>query len=347
MKRKLLFGILAVLIFAMLFIGWKFFGPAVSTPSGEFFYIKTGSDYATVKKELETQRFLNAGSFFDLTSRILKYNQVKPGRYKLNKGMSLVNLVRMLRNGSQAPLNFVVTKIRTREALAGRVGRMFECDSMEMINFLNNADSLRAFGFDSNTVMAAVMPLSYTMKWNTTAGRIFRQWNNSFQQFWTKDRRQKAAALGLTAIEATTLASIIEEESNKAADKPKIASVYLNRIDKGMPLQADPTVKFALKNFELRRILRGHTQTVSPFNTYVNKGLPPGPICTPAIETTEAVLNTPKTEYLYFVANSNFDGTHIFTSNYEDHMKYARLYQQELTEWMKRRDSTQAAEQSK
>ena len=347
MKRKLVFGILAVVIFAAAFVAWKFFGPAVNTPSGEFFYIKTGSDYATVKKELTRQKFLDAGTWFDYTSRILKYQQVKPGRYKLKKGMSVVNLVRMLRNGNQAPLNFVITKIRTKEALAGRVGKMFECDSLQMIHFLNNADSLRPFGFDSNTVMAVVMPLTYTMKWNTTAGRIFRQWNTSFQQFWTDERRQKAKNLGLTAIEATTLASIIEEETNKATDKPNIASVYLNRINRGMPLQADPTVKFALKDFELRRILKGHTQTNSPYNTYVNKGLPPGPICTPSSATIEAVLNTPQTSYLYFVANSNFDGSHIFTSNYEEHMKYARLYQQELTEWMKRRDSTQAAGQSK
>ncbi|HEX6192455.1 MAG TPA: endolytic transglycosylase MltG [Chitinophagaceae bacterium] len=347
MKRKLVFGILAVLIFAAIFIGWKFFGPAVRTPSGEFFYIKTGSDYATVKKELTQQKFLDAGAWFDYTSRMLKYKQVKPGRYKLQKGMSVVNLVRMLRNGNQAPLNFVITRIRTKEALAGRVGRMFECDSLQMIRFMNSADSLRSFGFDSNTVMAAVMPLTYTMKWNTTAGRIFRQWNNAYQQFWTDERRQKAKNLGLTAIEATTLASIIEEETNKASDKPNIASVYLNRINQGMPLQADPTVKFALKNFELRRILRGHTQTISPYNTYVNKGLPPGPICTPSLESIEAVLNTPQTSYLYFVANSNFDGSHIFTSNYEDHMKYARLYQSELTELMKKKDSIKNAGQTK
>ena len=147
--------------------------------------------------------------------------------------------------------------------------------------------------------------------------------------------------MGLSPSQVYILASIIEEESNKKDDKAKIASVYLNRIEKGMPLQADPTVKFALKDFELRRILRGHTQTVSPFNTYINKGLPPGPICTPSLESIESVLDAPKTEYLYFVANSNFDGTHVFTTNYDDHMKYAKLYQQELTIWMRKRDSLQ------
>ena len=136
--------------------------------------------------------------------------------------------------------------------------------------------------------------------------------------------------IGLKPIEVVTMASIIEEETNKKSDKPNIASVYLNRIKNGMPLQADPTVKFALKKFELKRILQGHTQTVSPYNTYVNKGLPPGPICTPSIESIEAVLGAPATEYLYFVASSNFDGTHIFTTNYDDHLKYAKIYQREL-----------------
>ncbi|HEX5654191.1 MAG TPA: endolytic transglycosylase MltG [Chitinophagaceae bacterium] len=342
MKRKFLFGIIAVLLFAIVFIAWKFMGPAVSTPSGEFFYIKTGSTYADVKDNLIRQKFIGGATWFNWTSTILKYEKIKPGRYKLSKGMSIVELVRMLRNGNQARVNFVITKIRTKETLASRVGQYFECDSADMIRFLNSPDSLRPFGFDSNTVMASALPLTYTLNWNMTAGKIFRQWHTAYKNFWTEERIQKAAQKGLSPVEATTLASIIEEETNKKSDKPNIASVYLNRIKKGMPLQADPTVKFALKNFALKRILRGHLQSTSPYNTYRNTGLPPGPICTPSEETVEAVLDAPSTEYLYFVASSNFDGTHVFTTNYEDHLKYARLYQQELTTQMKIRDSLQA-----
>jgi UPF0755 protein len=341
MKRKFVFGILAVILFAGAFIGWKFFGPAVSTPKGEFFYISTGATFQDVQKSLESDKYLNNTTWFDMASRALGYNTIKPGRYKLKKGMSIIDLVRMLRNGAQSSVNFVITKIRTKEVLAGRVGRMFECDSIEMIRFMTSPDSLKAYGLDSNTVMAAAMPLTYTLNWNNTAGKIFKQFFNAYQNYWTAARKEKASQVGLTPVEVVTLASIIEEESNKKEDKANIASVYLNRIAKGMPLQADPTVKFALKDFELRRILRGHTQTVSPFNTYINKGLPPGPICTPSLETIESVLNAPKTEYLYFVANSNFDGTHVFTTNYDDHMKYAKLYQQELTIWMRKRDSLQ------
>ena len=343
MKRKFVFGILAIIIFGLAFIGWKFFGPTVSTPSGEFFYIKTGSDYEDVKNDLVSQRYLGGSFWFDQASNILKYKTVKPGRYKINKGMSVVDLVRKLRNGNQTPVNLVITRVRTKEIMAGRIGRMFEVDSAAMISFLNNPDSLRPYGFDTNTVMAAAMPLTYSINWNTTASRIFQQWNRAFKNFWTEEKKQKAAQQNLTPLQVVTLASIIEEETNKTIDKPKIASVYLNRIRTGMPLQADPTVKFALKDFELRRILSGHTQVQSPYNTYQNRGLPPGPICTPSIETINAVLDAPSTDYLYFVASSNFDGTHIFTTNYDHHLKYAKLYQQELTIQMKKRDSIQAS----
>jgi UPF0755 protein len=244
--------------------------------------------------------------------------------------MSLVNLARMLNNAQQSPVNFVITKIRTRESLAAKLGAAFECDSAQVMSFLSNADTLKAYGLDTSTVMAAAMPYTYTIKWNTTPGRIFRQFYSSYKNFWTPERKRKADSLGLSETQVSTLASIVEEETNAKSDKPNIASVYLNRVAKGMPLQADPTLKFALKNFGLKRLYDSHKQTVSPYNTYMNKGLPPGPICTPSIESIDAVLDSPKTDYLYFVANSDFSGTHIFTTNYDDHLKYARLYQKEL-----------------
>lgn len=338
-KRKVIFGTLAVLCFIAIFIAYKFFGPAVHTPSGEFFYVRTGSDFETVRQELVAKKFIQSPTWFNLASRMLGYHAVKPGRYKLTKGMSIMTLVRMLRAGNQKPVDLVITKIRTREALASKTGRLFEFDSLQMISFLNNPDSLRPFGVDTNTVIALALPLTYQANWNTTPGKIVRQWYTAYQAFWNTERKQQADSLGLSPLEVMTLASIIDEESNKKSDKPNIASVYLNRLKKGMPLQADPTVKFALKDFGLRRILNVHLKTQSPFNTYINKGLPPGPICTPMEETVDAVLTSPRTDYIYFVANSNFDGTHIFTSNYDDHMKYAKLYQAALTVYLRKKDS--------
>jgi UPF0755 protein len=343
MKKKILFGILAVILLAVGFIASKFYGSAVSTPSGEFFYIKTGSSYEDVRNALVEQKYISSPGWFDWGSKILKYNNIKPGRYKITKGMSLVKLIRMLRAGNQVPVNFVITKIRTKETLAGKVGSLFETDSLQMINFLNNPDSLRTYGLDTVTVMAAAIPLTYSINWNSAPDKIFSHLHQAYENFWTDERKKKAEQLDLTPVEVITMASIIDEETNKKADRPNIASVYLNRIKNGMPLQADPTIKFAMRNFGLKRILHVHLETPSPYNTYLNKGLPPGPICTPSPETVDAVLNSPKTDYIYFVASHNFDGSHIFTTNYDDHLKYARLYQKELTVQMKIRDSLNKA----
>jgi len=330
MKKKILFSVLVVILLIVGFVGWNFFGPTIHAPEKKYFYIRTGETYEGVKDSLTSQKIIPGTTWFDWASKAIGYDKVKPGRYEIKKGMSLTGLVRMFRNGQQSPVNFVITKIRTKEVLASKVGNAFECDSTQMIHFLNNPDSLKEYGLDTNTVMAVAMPLTYTIKWNTTPSAIFRQFHTAYKTFWTDERKQKADRLGISPTQVSTLASIIDEETNSKTDKPNVASVYLNRIAKGMPLQADPTVKFAMRNFGLKRVLRGHLETVSPYNTYLNKGLPPGPICTPDIETIDAVLNSPKTDYIYFVASSAFDGSHVFTTNFNDHLKYARIYQQEL-----------------
>ena len=330
MKKKIILSTIAIILLAAGFFAWKFFGPAISVKQESYFYIRTGYSYEEVKQELVKNDFIGSSAWFNMVSGIAGYKKIKPGRYKLTNDMSIFNLVRLLKNGQQTPVTFVITKIRTKENLAVKIGASFECDSLQMIDFLANPDSLKAYSLDSNTAMAAAMPLTYDIRWNTTPGKIFQQFYAAYKTFWTAERKQKASNLKLSPLEVSTLASIIDEETNKAVDRPNIASVYLNRIHKGMPMQADPTLKFALKNFGLKRILNEHKSVQSPYNTYINKGLPPGPICTPQMETIDAVLDSPKTDYLYFVANSDFSGTHIFTTNYEDHMKYARLYQQEL-----------------
>jgi UPF0755 protein len=330
MKKRIALITLSVLVVIAAFFAWKLYGASVKTPEGKYLYVPTGQTMDQLRSSLVEQKIINGTTWFDWTAKILRFKTVKPGRYEIKKGTSLMNFIRMLRSGDQSPVNFVITKLRTKESLAGKAGKVFECDSTEMIRFLNSPDSLKAYNVDTNTVMALAMPLTYSIKWNTTPGKIMQQFATAYKTFWNNDRTQKAANLGLTPIEVSTLAAIIDEETNAKSDRPNVASVYLNRINKGMPLQADPTVKFAMKNFALRRILNEHLKYPSPYNTYLNKGLPPGPICTPAGETIDAVLDSPKTEYIYFVANSDFSGTHIFTTNYADHLKYARLFQQEL-----------------
>ncbi|MES1214804.1 MAG: endolytic transglycosylase MltG [Bacteroidota bacterium] len=338
MKKKFLVAPALLLMLAAAYTSWIFFGPNVKSPEKKYFYIKTGENYEQVRSDLLAQKIIPGKTGFSIAAKFLKYKIARAGRYEIKKGMSIISLVRMLRNGSQSPVNFVITKIRTKEIFAAKAGKAFECDSLEVINFLNNNDSLKRYGMDSNTVMATLMPYTYAIKWNITAGNLYQQFYTAYKTFWTNSRKQKADSIKLTPLQVSTLASIIEEETNKKNDKLNIASVYLNRIKTGMPLQADPTIKFALKDFALTRIYHKHLEIVSPYNTYINTGLPPGPICTPSIETIDAVLDAPKTDYLYFVASSKLDGTSVFTTNYDDHIKYAHEYQKALDSLFKLRN---------
>jgi len=328
---KKLFGfILFALVIATAFTGWKVFGPTLKQPEGKFFYIRTGSSYQTVATDLLREKIISSTRWFNLVSKALKYEIVKPGKFEIKKGMSVFELVRRLKNDRQSPVDLVIIKFRTKEEFARRIGKEFETDSVEMIKFLHNNDSLKHYNLDTNTWACAIIPDTYTYFWNSTPTKIFAKLYAGSKKFWTEDKKQKLKNNNLTPIQACTLASIIEEETNVKKDKGNIASVYINRIARDMPLQADPTIKFAMKDFGLKRIYEKYLAVQSPYNTYANRGLPPGPICTPSVETLDEVINAPKTDYVYFVANSDLNGGSIFTSTYEEHMKYAKLYQDAL-----------------
>jgi len=338
MKKKTILSILALLLIGGAFVGWKIFGPTVSAPEKKYFYVRTGDTYETVKSNLVDAKIIGGTFWFNQTANKLNYSKaIKAGRYEIKSGMSIFNLVRMLRSGNQAPVNLIITKLRTKEDLAQKIAANFECDSSDIIHFLNSNDSLAAFNLDSNTVMTAVVPNTYSLLWNTSFPKIFRRLYTEQQKFWNEERRKKATAEGFTPQQIYTLASIVEEETNKQEDKGKIASVYINRINKGMRLGADPTVKFALKDFGLRRIYEKHLRVQSPYNTYINSGLPPGPICTPSAKTIDAVLDAPATNFIYFVAKPELNGYFNFAATYEEHLRYAKAYQQALDTLMMKR----------
>lgn len=331
MKKRIALALLFIILLAAGYVAWQVFGPTVSAPEGKYFYIKTGTVYADVKQNLQDEKIIHNSLFFDFLSNRIKYpNHVKAGRYKINSGTSLYKLLRMLRSGSQAPVNLVINKLRTKEDLAQKIAANFECDSASFMNVLNDSQTWQQFNVDSNNIISLVIPNTYSFYWNTSATKILKKLYDEKIKFWTADRLAKAKAINLTPEQVYSMASIVEEETNKEEDKGKIASVYLNRIALGMKLQADPTVKFAMKDFKLTRILFTHLNYPSPFNTYVNTGLPPGPICTPSVKTIDAVLNAPKTNYLYFVAKPTFDGYSNFASTYAEHQINAKAYQQAL-----------------
>ncbi|MCU7549096.1 endolytic transglycosylase MltG [Chitinophagaceae bacterium LB-8] len=334
MKKVVLFLVVLLLLGAAV-IAWVFFGPATAfDKSKETLYI---SSAAPIKKAVMDSLAKNEIIRYDfafewLANRMDYWKNIKPGKYDIKKGSSLLNILRMLRNGRQTPVNLVITKLRTKEDLARLVGKKFETDSVQMLNFLNNNDSLKHYDINPELAMTMVLPDTYTYFWNTGPGKIYKKLAEESEKFWTSERKEKAAALGLTPVQAHILASVVEEETNASTEKGNIASVYINRINTGMPLQADPTIKFALKDFGLKRIYEKHLAVISPYNTYRNTGLPPGPICTPTKATIDAVLNAPKTNYLYFVASRDFNGTHVFSATYEEHLKKAKEYQEALNQ---------------
>jgi UPF0755 protein len=340
MKKTLRFALLLVLIL-VLFTAWKVFGPSVTTPSEKFLYIKTGETFGEVKDELASKKIISSSRWFDWVANAMKFSSVKAGKYEIKKDMSLFELIRVLKNGRQTPVKLVITKLRLKEDFARKLGQQFEFDSSAAIQFLTNNDSLKAFGVDSNTVLATVMPDTYSYFWNSNPKMVYQKLYDHWKKFWNDERKQKANNIQLSPIEVSTLASIVDEEVNLKSEKEKISSVYLNRLHKKMNMQSCPTIKYALRDFALTRIYQKHLTIQSPYNTYIHEGLPPGPVCTPQPETIDIVLNAPQTDYLYFVANSDFSGTHVYTTNYADHLKFAKKF----AEAQDRQDSIRKANQ--
>jgi len=338
--KKTLIILLAVAAIGLLVVLWLFSGSATGFSKKTYYLeIPTGSTYEDVLAIMKKDTVLKSPSLFSFVANRLDYpEKVKAGRYAISKGSSILSIVRKLRNGQQDPVNLVINKLRTREDLASLVGRKLEIDSAAFMQYVLNPDSLKNWGLDTNTLISTVIPDTYTYFWNTTPARVMEKLLAARKNFWNDTRKQQAAKLGLTPEQVITLASIVEEETNNNQEKDTIASVYLNRLKINMRLGADPTVKFALKDFSLRRIYNKHLAVESPFNTYRVTGLPPGPICTPQQVTIDAVLNPATTKYLYFVASPKFDGTHIFAENYQQHLANARVYQKALDIYLKKKN---------
>ncbi len=321
---------------------WIVFAPATKfNASVRYVYVRDSpSAQEQIMHQLDTGNIIRNAFIFNLIARNSKaWQHAKPGRFEIKKGESIYSFVHTLRNNHQSAVKLTIKKLRVAEDFAGVIDKDFSTDSIQALNFLSNNDSLHFYDVDINTLMTLIIPNTYFLNWNTSLKNILLRLQNEQEKFWQQDDRlQKAASLNLTSEQVYTLASIVEEETNKNAEKGNIASVYYNRLQHSMPLAADPTIKYALKNFAAKRIYYNNLKIASLYNTYINKGLPPGPICTPQVSTIDAVLNMPKTNYLFFVAKSDFSGYHQFTDNFTEHEKYAKLYQQALNNWL-RKDS--------
>ena len=256
---------------------------------------------------------------------------MKPGRYEIKPEYTSVYVARMLNNCWQSPAKLVLSgTMRKNEQLASKISNQLMIDSLDVLKALNDKDLLSKYGFTPRNVFSLFIPDTYEMFWTATMEDVLSKQKQAYDAFWTQERLAKAKAQGLTQAQVSILASIVKGETNYEPEMPKIAGVYLNRLHIGMKLQADPTIAYCL-NYEVNRILRKHLTINSPYNTYLYAGLPPGPIAVPTKACLDAVLN-PEGDYLYFCANSSFDGSHLFAKSYSDHLKNARAFQSALNQ---------------
>jgi UPF0755 protein len=291
------------------------------------YHIYPGATIDSVMQLLEEDYDIAGESDFYLHAKLLTFNHPEPGHYTFDAQIANQDIINRLKFGLQTPVNITWNNyVRTNQDLAGKVTKHLMLDSTQLVQLLDSNTYLAQYGFDKETVRCLFIPNTYQVYWNTTPDALFARMQREYNTFWNDSRKQKADSLGLTPIEVAIVASIVEGESHNKKEMPLIASLYLNRIHKGMLLQACPTVKYAVGDFKLKRILNRHLAIDSPYNTYKYPGLPPGPIRCPAPTTIDMVLNAPKTDYLFMCASPELNNTHIFSSTFGKHAAAAVQY---------------------
>jgi UPF0755 protein len=332
---KFLLIFVVVTLAAGVFFGWQplraiYFSGVPNELTDRYVHIPTGSSFEQVVLILKKGGFISNEADFRWLAEKMNYKKEKmrAGRFEVKPGWSNRQLIQHLRNGEQAPVKVILNNERLLEEVAGVVSRFIEADSNSLLNTFRDAAFLNEIGYTPETLIAAFIPNTYEMYWNTDAKGFVRRMLKEHDAFWDKnDRRAKVAALGMTETQAYILASIVERETNVNSEKSTIAGVYLNRLKIGMKLQADPTCVFATRDFATRRVTEYHTTFDSPYNTYVYKGLPPGPISMASIPSLDAVLNPGQHKYLYFCAKPDESGTHAFAETYAAHKVNANRFQ--------------------
>jgi UPF0755 protein len=337
--RRIIMGILAIAVIIFGVLAFKFYQKVfglLQIPGEQTEYvltIPTGTDLDQLKEILTESGVLTDLAGFDwLAEKKNLASHIHPGRYTLTLGMDRNDLINKIRSGTQDPVKVVFIQMRTLSELAGVVGRQIEADSSDLMAAFTNDTLLASRGWAQRDLPALFIPNTYEFYWNTDAAGFVDRMIDEYNRFWNDERLGKARELDLSPVEVTTLASIIVEETNKVEELPKMASVYLNRLEKGYRLQACPTIKYAKNDFTMQRILTEDLSIQHPYNTYLHYGLPPGPITIPSVAAIDAVLNPDENEYLYFSAREDFSGYHYFSKTLSEHNRNARKYQKALNE---------------
>ena len=313
--------------------GYFFFSSVSTLKETHYLYIDEDDTQDSVINKIKPVASPTAMAGLQTLLRNAGYSdQVKTGRYAIKPGEGAITIYRHLKNGLQESMRLTIPEARTMDRLAAILGKKLMIDSATISSALYSQEVCSKYGYDTCTIPAMFIPNTYDIYWNITLDGLLERMQKEHDRFWNSERTAKAAKLNLTPYEVATLASIIDEETANTAEKPMIAGMYINRLRQDMPLQADPTIKFALKQFGLKRIYNKLLKTDSPYNTYVNEGLPPGPIKVASIKGIDAVLNAVEHEYLYMCAKEDFSGTHNFAKTYAEHLKNAAKYTKALNE---------------
>ena len=328
-----LWGSAAVVLLIAGFTYCYLFSGLSKSAKTEYVYIDSDDTQDSVFSKIHPIANAIPMSGFSTLARHSGYaDHIRTGRYAIHPGEGALMVFRHLKNGQQTPVSLTIPEVRTIDRLAGALARKLMLDSADVAIHLSDSAYCARWGYDTATVAALFVPNTYDIYWNVGLDRLMERMEKENQKFWNDERRGKAEAMGMTPVEVATMASIIDEETANNAEKPMIAGMYYNRLKAGMPLQADPTIKFALKDFALRRIYHKLLYIDSPYNTYRYEGLPPGPIKIASIAGIDAVLNHVEHDYLYMCAKEDFSGTHNFARTYQEHLQNAARYTKALNE---------------
>ncbi len=312
---------------ALIVVFNAFYGNAVKEECAIFVEESCSYDDLRTKVEHSTGCSWAKRKVFEFyASHINLERRIKPGHYRLTKGMNVIRIARNLALGEQEPVRLVIGEARTIPQLAAKLSRQIAADSAEIVHTLYDKKLRASHGFIRDSILAIFIPNTYEVYWTITPEQLLQRMHREYDTFWNEQREAKRKALGMSRYEVITLASIVYEETKAVDEMARVAGVYINRLRKGIPLQADPTVKYALQDFELKRVLRKHLRHKSPYNTYINRGLPPSPISIPSIAAIDGVLNCEKHSYIYFCARPEFDGRHNFARTLKEHNANARAY---------------------
>jgi UPF0755 protein len=333
--KKIVLGMIIIIFLVITIIAGTYYikiaSPAFETDKTTYLYIDEKKNYDIILKQLKLQSQIKDVRLFEQLASYMKYPQnIKSGKYEIKPQLSYIELVRMLRNGNQIPEKLTFNNIRLKKDFAERIGSQLMFGQELLLNKLNDPEVCQSFGFNTTTIVSMFIPNTYEIYWTVSVTQFLERMKKEYDRFWTAERLRKAQELSLSPVEVSVLASIVEEETASQSEYPIVSGLYINRLRKGMLLQADPTLKYAAGDFELRRILFVHREIDSPYNTYKNPGLPPGPIRIPSIASMDAVLNYTHHNYLYMVAKEDFSGRHNFAVTLSEHNRNANKYHEAL-----------------